>query len=139
MYIQGDIWFSSEDEPDKYDWINQINAALNPEIPDTTSKHNLDQWMIPFDKIHLGKKLGEGNFGDVFRGTLWGTTVAVKKLKWVNREGREGYTMHSYNVEAKSELEAEVQVLATLRHPNTLLYIGTSPRLTWIILLIGLT
>ena len=41
-----------------------------------------DQWEIPRDSIKLSKKLGSGQFGDVWKGVWSGTTeVAVKTLK----------------------------------------------------------
>lgn len=51
--------------------------------------------------------------GTVSKGRLWGTAVAVKRLKQdlVSEEDREN-------------LVKEVTVLSQLRHPNVVLYIG---------------
>lgn len=64
-----------------------------------------DQWEIPRDSIQLSKKLGAGQFGDVWRGTWNGTTpVAVKTLK----PGTMG----------AEEFMAEATIMKKLRHPK---------------------
>lgn len=57
--------------------------------------------------------IGRGAFGAVYKGMLQGTQVAVKRL--FKREDR------TY------QLEAEVNVLQKLRHPNVVLLIGCTP------------
>lgn len=64
-----------------------------------------DQWEIPRDSIKLRKKLGAGQFGDVWEGLWNGTTpVAVKTLK-PNTMGRD-------------EFLAEATIMKKLRHPK---------------------
>ena len=41
-------------------------------------------WEIPEKELELGEKLGSGEFGEVFSGTLREEQVAVKKLKQQN-------------------------------------------------------
>ena len=58
--------------------------AKHLDMPETIGlAHNTkDQWEIPRDSIKLRKKLGAGQFGDVWEGIWNGTTqVAVKTLK----------------------------------------------------------
>eukprot|EP00039_Didymoeca_costata_P019067 m.336094 g.336094 ORF g.336094 m.336094 type:complete len:511 (+) comp17755_c0_seq1:421-1953(+) len=64
-----------------------------------------DQWEIPRNSIKLRKKLGAGQFGDVWEG-LWNgtTTVAVKTLK----PGCMG----------RDEFLAEATLMKQLRHPK---------------------
>ena len=52
------------------------------------------------------KKIGEGNFGRIWRGDYLGTTVAVKQLLDVDDED-----MHKY-------IEREMLTLRQMRHPN---------------------
>lgn len=55
--------------------------ARNEDKPETSGLGK-DQWEIPRDSIQLSKKLGAGQFGDVWKGMWNGTTpVAVKTLK----------------------------------------------------------
>jgi len=60
------------------------SPAKHLDMPETQGlAHNTkDQWEIPRDSIKLRKKLGAGQFGDVWEGIWNGTTqVAVKTLK----------------------------------------------------------
>ncbi len=54
-------------------------------------------------KVTLKEKLGDGNFGEVFRGGWSGTEVALKKLK---------------TSQLADALIKEASVLAKLAHPN---------------------
>ena len=71
------------------------------------SYNTKDQWEIARETIKLRKKLGAGQFGDVWAGTWNGTTqVAVKTMKTG--------TMDS------SEFLKEAAILKQLRHPKLL-------------------
>ncbi|XP_066940387.1 tyrosine-protein kinase Src42A-like [Macrobrachium rosenbergii] len=77
--------------------------------PDTVglSFDTSDQWEIPKSMITLSKRLGSGNFGEVYEGLFNGhTKVAVKTLK--------PGTMR------KEDFLAEAQFLKKLRHKNLL-------------------
>lgn len=39
-----------------------------------------NQWEIPSSEIVLEEKIASGNYGEIFKGKVWGTTVAIKKL-----------------------------------------------------------
>ena len=67
-----------------------------------------DIWTSP----QLLEKAGDGAFGEVFRGRLWGTEVAVKTVKG------------DITAEALSDLKKEIAILSQLRHPNVVLYLG---------------
>ena len=41
-------------------------------------------WQIPYDELEFLEKIGEGGFGEVFRGRWRGTIVAIKTLKGSN-------------------------------------------------------
>mmetsp|Transcript_98001 Transcript_98001/g.136130 ORF Transcript_98001/g.136130 Transcript_98001/m.136130 type:complete len:514 (+) Transcript_98001:198-1739(+) len=77
------------------------------EMPETTglSHKTKDQWEIPRDSIKLRKKLGAGQFGDVWEGLWNGTTpVAVKTLK-----------PGTMSVE---DFMSEATIMKKLRHPK---------------------
>src|SRR3989338_6569438 len=63
--------------------------------------------------IVIDKELGRGAFGVVYKCTLFGKEVAVKKL--INQ-----------NVDSETLLafKKEVAIMAKLRHPNVLLFMG---------------
>lgn len=69
------------------------------------------EFLINPDDVRLQERIAVGGFAEVFRGTWQGTVVAVKQL--LERTS-----------EVKEKLEQEVQVLAKLRHPNLLLFMG---------------
>ena len=62
-------------------------------------------------------RIGAGNFGDVYRGRLWGSDVAVKLL-----------TTATVTDDVLRSLKQEVSILSQLRHPNVVLYMGASTR-----------
>lgn len=75
-----------------------------------------DQWEIPRASITLNKRLGSGQFGDVFAGVWNGTTlVAVKTLK--------PGTM------SVADFLKEAQIMKKLRHPK-LIQVGVFSLLT---------
>eukprot|EP00055_Hartaetosiga_balthica_P010891 m.47867 g.47867 ORF g.47867 m.47867 type:complete len:532 (+) comp7363_c4_seq1:221-1816(+) len=83
------------------------NAAGSMQQPTTEGlDHNTkDQWEIPRDSLKLDKKLGSGQFGDVWKG-FWNNTtpVAIKTLK--------PGTM------SKDEFLSEASIMKRLRHPK---------------------
>lgn len=91
------------------------------------SKHNdhliieekVESWEISFSDLKLHKKIAEGFFGEVYKGELWGKTVAVKRLK-LNYQSNEDSDKIVY------KLKQEAAVMSSLRHPNVLLFMGLS-------------
>lgn len=74
---------------------------------------------VSADEIEVVGRIGRGGFGEVLRGRWKGTEVALKKL-WLDEAG-------ALDVKA---FEREASVLASLRHPNVVLFMGvclTSP------------
>jgi len=72
-------------------------------------------WELSEDEVEVTERIGAGNFGEVFRGRLWGSDVAVKLMRATEVTSKE--------VES---LQDEVDILAQLRHPNVVLYMGAS-------------
>ncbi|KAK3239669.1 hypothetical protein CYMTET_50415 [Cymbomonas tetramitiformis] len=70
-----------------------------------------DMWEIDPGELTYGERLAVGGFAEVFRGTWQGTTVAIKRLMETDSRVIE-------------RLKTEVRVLARLRHPNLLLFMG---------------
>ncbi|XP_072955890.1 U-box domain-containing protein 33-like [Typha angustifolia] len=66
------------------------------------------------DGFSNSRKIGEGGFGSVYKGSLRNTTVAIKML-------------HPQSMQGRSEFHQEVAVLSRVRHPNLVTLIGACP------------
>ncbi|XP_059456546.1 U-box domain-containing protein 70-like [Corylus avellana] len=64
-------------------------------------------------------KIGEGGYGNIYKGILHQTKVAIKKLH--------SQSIHSHVAQGPSEFQMEVRVLSQLRHPNLVKLIGSCP------------
>eukprot|EP01041_Mallomonas_annulata_P009907 gene9907-20604_t len=72
---------------------------------------------ISFQELSLSHVLGGGSFGQVWEGVWKGTPVAVKILSV-------SQVVTSIDSNVLSAFDAEVAMLASLRHPNICLYMG---------------
>jgi len=72
----------------------------------------MSQWKINKECLIFTKKIGKGNFGEVYDGEYLGTRVAIKKLFFVNDELMQKY------------IEREMDTLTTLAHPNIVQFLG---------------
>jgi hypothetical protein len=61
---------------------NTISESNSKEAERSTQEL-LNDWEIPYQFLNFEKKVGEGNYGFVFKGKLWDTPVALKTLKIV--------------------------------------------------------
>ncbi|KAG6748109.1 hypothetical protein POTOM_048010 [Populus tomentosa] len=60
------------------------------------------------------RKIGEGGYGNIYKGVLRQTQVAVKML-------------HSNSRQGPAEFQQEVNVLSKMRHPNLITLVGACP------------
>jgi len=80
-------------------------------------KLNFDEiWNIRLDDLRFEQEIGKGAFGQVFRASYYGTTVAVKKI-----------IFDPEDADIKKFLIREVQMLKGMRHPNIVQFIGLCP------------
>jgi len=71
-----------------------------------------NQWKLPYADLKFTKKIGKGNFGEVYDGEYLGTRVAIKKLYFVDDDFMQKY------------IEREMDTLTGLAHPNIVQLIG---------------
>lgn len=69
--------------------------------------------VIPFEELQLGRKIGEGGFGEVYFAKWHGTVVAVKKL----RPGK-------FSKKREKQFSEEVLNFCQLEHPNVVKFLG---------------
>ena len=116
-----ELWLQADSTANRREWVAAIRAVQersNEASNGGGSKSEEGvQWEIDWDQITLIQRVGSGSFGDVYRGRLWGTEIAVKTLR------TEELDMDSAN-EVLDDLKKEVSILSQLRHPNVVLYIG---------------
>ena len=70
---------------------------------------------IPYQELEFGKPIGEGGFGQVFKGTWRYESVAIKQLHGTN-----------YNETAIQELKSELGIMARMRSNHILHVMGYS-------------
>jgi serine/threonine protein kinase len=76
---------------------------------------NLCRWIIDFSEVQIGKQVGMGSYGVVYRGKWKGVEVAVKR-----------FIKQKLDERRMLEFRAEMAFLSELHHPNIVLFIGTS-------------
>mmetsp|Transcript_30240 Transcript_30240/g.73605 ORF Transcript_30240/g.73605 Transcript_30240/m.73605 type:complete len:536 (-) Transcript_30240:434-2041(-) len=81
------------------------------QAPQPEEDQQLFDDVIPCSEVELGSIIGEGAFGDVYRGSLYGQDVAIKRFK-------------IRDTNTKENVMNEVRVMRTLRHPNVVEYLG---------------
>mmetsp|Transcript_26275 Transcript_26275/g.81843 ORF Transcript_26275/g.81843 Transcript_26275/m.81843 type:complete len:499 (-) Transcript_26275:129-1625(-) len=70
------------------------------------------EWEVDMSEVTIGDFVGEGAFGEVYRGEWGGVQLAVKMLKTdVDRE-------------TKARFLKEVGIMSTLHHPNVVMFLG---------------
>ncbi|GIL87290.1 hypothetical protein Vretimale_1762 [Volvox reticuliferus] len=88
------------------------STAVVPVVnPLVVSPRSRSEWELDPAKISIGRRLAVGGFGEVFLAKYEGTLVAVKRLLATDSDTTQRFV-------------DEVHMLARLRHPNLLLFMG---------------
>lgn len=82
----------------------------------------LNKWEIDFTQLIIEKKIAEGAFGEVYKASFLGKTVAVKRLKLNYKENVDW----DHIIE---KLQTEAAIMSQFHHPNLALLIGVCTRL----------
>ncbi|MQM12255.1 hypothetical protein Taro_045170 [Colocasia esculenta] len=88
---------------------------------------NYDEWTIDLRKLNMGMPFAQGAFGKLYRGTYQGEDVAVKLLERPENNPERAQFM-------EQQFAQEVMMLATLKHPNVVRFIGACKKpMVWCI------
>lgn len=91
-------------------------ALLDSRFP-TEGLENYDEWTIDLRKLNMGMPFAQGAFGKLYRGAYNGEDVAIKLLERPENNPERAQLM-------EQQFAQEVMMLATLKHPNVVRFIG---------------
>ncbi|VAI75465.1 unnamed protein product [Triticum turgidum subsp. durum] len=91
-------------------------ALMDTRFPTETLK-DYEEWTIDLGKLHMGLPFAQGAFGKLYRGTYNGMDVAIKLLERPEADPAQAQLLEQQFVQ-------EVMMLAELRHPNIVKFVG---------------
>ncbi|KAF7139336.1 hypothetical protein RHSIM_Rhsim07G0014200 [Rhododendron simsii] len=92
----------------------KAGATANRLAPEFFSEFSFSEIVEATSNFNPSLKIGEGGYGNIYKGQLRHTQVAIKML-------------NSNSMQGPSEFQQEVTVLSKLRHPNLVTLIGACP------------
>ncbi|KAF7137260.1 hypothetical protein RHSIM_Rhsim07G0014300 [Rhododendron simsii] len=92
----------------------KAGSAANRLAPEFFCEFSFSEIVEATSNFDLSLKIGEGGYGNIYKGLLGHTQVAIKML-------------NSNSMQGPSEFQQEVTVLSKLRHPNLVTLIGACP------------
>jgi hypothetical protein len=109
--------------------MSVMNVAYDNVVEDRSKLQNA--WIVQFTDVQLDAVIGQGAFGDVYRGRWRGLQVAVKKLfpdemmELGNNMSTSNSNSNQMNEVSRAMLEnLEVGVMMRLRHPRIVTFLG---------------
>lgn len=120
MRMPDPFWFAAPSQAERDKWVFMMtDAVANIKVKLEEKRRQENRWEVDFSELIMDRRLGGGNYGDVFKARLWGTDVAVKRL-----HGTIVHDAMTWTHPAVADLKKEIEILSQLRHPNNVLYIG---------------
>ncbi|KAK9814855.1 hypothetical protein WJX73_000289 [Symbiochloris irregularis] len=81
-------------------------------------------WQVDYKDLDVQDQIGEGSFGRVYLAKWRETTVAVKVLAGAAPSPDDGEEEQRQHRRLLDSLEKEASMMAQMRHPNVVLYLG---------------
>ncbi|KAE9614045.1 putative dual-specificity kinase TKL-Pl-4 family [Lupinus albus] len=94
-----------------------LARALMDSSSPTEGLDNFHEWTIDLRMLNMGEAFAQGAFGKLYRGTYNNEDVAIKILERPENDPPKAQLM-------EQQFQAEVMMLATLKHPNIVRFIG---------------
>ncbi|XP_076947772.1 serine/threonine-protein kinase STY13-like [Bidens hawaiensis] len=102
-------------------------ALLDPRFP-TEGLENFDEWTVDLKQLCMGPAFAQGAFGKLYKGSYNGVDVAIKLLEKPENDLERAHLM-------EQQFQQEVMMLATLKHPNIVRFIGACRKpMVWCII-----
>lgn len=98
----------------------QAEEASSALVPECFSEFSFSEIEEASGNFNSSMKIGEGGYGNIYKGLLRHTQVAIKRLNSSSSQG-------------PAEFQQEVNILTKLRHPNLVTLIGACPE-AWILI-----
>ena len=95
----------------------EMNKLGKSEFYSSLNNNSLN-FFINYDEIKKEIKIGEGGMGRIYNAEWQGKQVALKKVK-LNYNEKE-------NIQRIKKFINEINIIASMRHPNIVLYMGTT-------------
>lgn len=89
--------------------VNPVDAREKAMEADVFTKFVQGEYLVDMDRVSIEESAGNGTFGQVYRAKYRGRSVAVKMFK---------------NKELMRRLVQEIYVLAKMKHPNIVEFVG---------------
>lgn len=93
-------------------------------IHTSTSETSIQRWLVPQVELQMGKLIGSGAASRVYAGSWQGTEVAIKTFMLPQKNSHPRVLDSDSLRHRISNIQAEAELLASIRHPNILNFLA---------------